>query len=313
MKELTLSQELYIDIVDWMQSRYSISTIKSRQSYLKRMFKKYKVLNRETMSIIYRTFKNPADKASFVMINEYCSENNIDFNVIIPRMKYKKPKIPELLSKSEIELMVKSAPKPYDMVIRCIFNMGAGLRISEIIKFSWNHIRWADWLSNKSGYGVAIIKQGKGGKERVVNIPQNLMNDLYEYAKESNVLNEFGIPSGSFIFEFGGIGKAMGKSNDYLAKNTKFIDDEWKYQYVRSKYAWFRYNILQKYCEKALNKQIHIHQLRHSRATYLYEVEKVGLADIQKLLGHTSLDTTMRYIQIDVKNIFEDIKNTMEL
>ena len=313
MEDLPLTKELFFDIVEWMHIRYAMTTIKTRTSYLRKMFKKHKVLNKETIRVIFRSFKNPSDKASFVMINTYCSENNIDFFLNIPRMKYKKPKMPELLSPSEIRLMVDAAPKPYGLAIRCIFNMGAGLRISEIIKMSWDDIRWIDWLNNKDSYGVVVIKQGKGGKDRVVNIPNKLMEDLYDYAKEKNILNEFRIPSGTFMFDFGGLEEVSGKNNKYLKNNiSKKVDDEWKYLYVKTKYDWFRYNILAK-CEKALNKHIKIHSLRHSRATYLYEVEKQSIGNIQKLLGHTSIDTTMRYIHIDVKNIFDMLKNTMEL
>lgn len=312
MDELELSRELLVDIINWMPARYSISTIKNRVLYLKKIFKKYQVLNQETMKEIFRTFKHPQDKASMVMINTYCQENNIDFHIRIPRMKYKKPKIPDILSPSEIELMIKSAPKPYDLAIRCIFNMGAGLRISEIIKMSWNDIRWVDWLRDQNNYGVITIKQGKGGKDRVVNIPSRLMNDLYIYAKGKGVLNEFRIPTGSFIFDFGGLDR-WGKNNKLLQGNLNSINDEWKDLYLKTKYNWFRYNILQKCCEKALTKKLHIHQLRHSRATYLYEYEKVDLASIQKLLGHASMDTTMRYIQINLKKVFDSLGKTMEL
>lgn len=311
MEELALTKELYQDILNWMLSKYSHSTINNRKYYLKKIFKKYELLNKDTLKIMYRNFKHPQDKASIVMINNYCLENNIDFNINVPRMKYKKPRIPELLSASEIELMIKSAPKPYDLAIRCIFNMGAGLRISEIIKMSWNDIRWIDWLRNQKNYGVITIKQGKGGKDRVVNIPSKLMKDLYEYAKEKGVLNEFRVPSGSFIFSFGD--KIQGKNAKFLEKNKSNITDVWKETYIKTKYNWFRYNILQKYCEKALNKKLNIHQLRHSRATYLYEYEKVDLASIQKLLGHASMDTTMRYIQVNLKRIFDSMNNTMEL
>lgn len=314
MDELPLTKELYLDVIEWMETKYAISTIKGRATYLKKLFKKYKVLNKETLKAMFRSFKHPQDKACLVMINTYCSENNIDFFIIIQKMKYKKHKIPDLLSSSEIALMVSSAPYPYGLTIRCIFNMGAGLRISEIIKMSWKDIRWIDWLNNKESYGVVVIKQGKGGKDRVVNIPNKLMADLYDYAKERNVLNEFGIPNGSFIFDFGGLDEVSGKNNKYLKKHiSPKVDDNWKYLYIKSKYNWFRYNILQKHSEKALNKKIHIHQLRHSRATYLYEIEKQSIGNIQKLLGHTSIETTMRYIHIDVKGIFEEMKDTMEL
>lgn len=228
-------------------------------------------------------------------------------------MKYKKARVPELLSASEVRLMVESAPYPYDLAIRCIFNIGAGLRISEIIKMSWDHIRWIDWLNNQESYGVAIVKQGKGAKDRVVNIPNNLMKDLYQYAKEINTLNEFRIPTGTFMFTFGGLEGNQGKSIRYLKEHLNEIDDIWKEKYVKVKYNWFRYNIMQKCCEQALNKKINIHQLRHSRATYLYEIEKQSLANIQKLLGHASIETTMRYIQVDLKGVFDSMKNTMEI
>ena len=304
MDELILDDVLLKDIVNWMPTKYATSTMATRTNYLRSIFKKYKVLNKETLRVMFRSFKNPQDKACLVMINTYCSENNIDFFINIPRMKYKKPKIAELFSPSEIKLMIAAAPKPYDLCIRCIFNMGAGLRISEIIKMSWNDIRWVDWLSNKGSYGVTVIKEGKGGKERIVNIPSKLMQDLYDFAKEQDVLNEFRIPTGAMIFDFGG--------GDFNPKLRAYDIEKWKFEYVKSRYNWFRYNILKK-CEKALNKRIKIHSLRHSRATYLYEVEKVPIGNIQKLLGHTSIETTMRYVHIDVKGIFESIKDTMEV
>jgi integrase len=313
MDELPLTKKLYIDIVQWMETKYSVTTIKQRRSYLKKMFKQYIVLNRETMQSIYRTFKHPQDKACFVMLNEYCLQNNIDFYVRIPKMKYKKPRQPEILSLSEIELMIECVPKPYDLCIRCIFNMGAGLRISEVIKLSWNHFRWIDWLRNQQSYGVLVIKQGKGGKDRLVNVPPKLMKDLYEYAKEKDVLNEFRIPNGSMIFQFGSLNKYVTKGKKRLMENVDNIDEQWKAEYIKIKYDWFVYNILKKHVCKALNKKIHIHQLRHSRSTYLYEYENMDLPAIQKLLGHSSIETTMRYIKPNLKKILDSTQNVREI
>ena len=239
------------------------------------------------------------------MINKYCYDNDIDFSLIIPSIKKQANKLPDIHSPAEIRLMITSAPSPYDLCIRCVFNMGAGLRISEIIKFSWEHIRWVDWLSNQDNYGVAVIKSGKGSKDRVVNIPRNLMNDLYKYAKECKVLNEFNIPTGGMLFTFGKL--------NYNPKLMAYDIEQWKHDYIKSKYNWFRYNILQKHCEKAINKHIKIHSLRHSRATYLYEVEKVPVEKIQILLGHSNINTTMLYTKINPTSVFELIKNTGEI
>jgi len=304
MDELPLDDELLSNIRDWMQTRYSLSTVTHYHNTLKAMFKKNKVLSRDTLRKFIKTFKHQNQRAVLCVINNYCFENNIDFNIIVPKIKAQPNKLPQILSYAEIKLMIDAAPKPYDLCIRCIFNMGAGLRISEIIKFSWDHIKWVDWLSNKNHYGVAVIKSGKGSKDRVVNIPTKLMADLYEYAKEERVLNEFQIPTGQMIFDFGG--------GDFNPSLRAYDIESWKFEYVKSKYNWFRYNILSK-CEKALNKRIKIHSLRHSKATYLYEVEKVPVEKIQILLGHASLNTTMLYTKVNPRSVFEMIKDTMEV
>ena len=310
MEELQLNQALYHNIVEWMHPKYALSTISNRSIFLRKLFKANKILNKDVLRKIMKRIKHQHQRACLVMINKYCYDSGIDFNLIIPSVKKQANKLPEIYSPSEIKLIIDSAPKPYDLCIRCIFNMGAGLRISEIIKFSWGDIRWIDWLRNKDNYGVAIIKSGKGSKDRMVNIPKNLMHDLYEYAKERELLNEFKIPIGGMIFKFGSIRK---DGQIYNSKLMAIDLDQWKYKYVRSMYNWFRYHVLQKHCEKALNKHIKIHSLRHSRATYLYEVEKVPVEKIQVLLGHSSLNTTMLYTKINPTSVFEMIKNTREI
>ena len=313
MDQLELSKELYIDLAAWMKNRYALTTQRQRLYFLKAIFKKYKILNQETLRSIMRSVKYQHQRAALIMLNNYCYDNETPFNIRIPSVKKQANKLPDILSASEIRTMIEAAPKPYDLALRCIFNIGAGLRVSEIIKMSWGHIRWIDWLKNKDNYGIVAIKSGKGSKDRIVNIPRNLMNDLYEYAKEKGVLNEFGIPAGAMIFPFY---SDRPEETKHEAKRKELIlqkDERGKVDYVQSRYNWFRYNIIHKICEKALNKRIKVHQLRHSRATYLHEVEKVPIEKIQVLLGHNSLNTTMIYTRINPVGIFEDIKNTKEL
>jgi integrase len=305
MDELALTDELGSNIVNWMLSKYAIGTINNRTAYLKRLFKKYKVLNQETLRKIMKQVKHQHQRACLVMINNYCYENNIPFFIRIPSIKKQAHKIPETLTDNEIKLMIESAPKPYDLAIRCLFNMGAGLRVSEVIKLCWDHINWIDWIHNQDNYGTAIIKSGKGSKDRVVNIPPKLMKDLYSYAKEKNNLNEFRIPTGLMIFPFGNEELPIGVPSNEM--------DIWKQKYIDKKYDWFLYNIIQKHCEKALNKHIKIHSLRHSRATYLHEIEGLLIEEIQVLLGHSNIQTTLIYVKINPKRTFDKMKNTKEI
>lgn len=309
MDELALTNELGYNIVNWMRNKYALTTQKQRRYFLKRLFKQYKTLNQNNIKTIMRGIKHQHQRACLVMINDYCDENNIPFNIKIPSIKKQDAKLPTILSSSEIDLLIRSTPKPYDLALRCIFNFGAGLRISEIIKMKWDDIRWIDWLRNQESYGVVLIKSGKGSKDRVVNIPKNLMKDLYDYAKQQDVLNEFRIPAGSFLFTFGSFTEKKTASLQGLTPK----DERLQLEYIQTKYNWFRYNILQKHCEKAINKKIKIHSLRHSRATYLHEYEKVPIEDLQVLLGHKSLNTTMIYVKVNPLSVFEKLKETKEI
>lgn len=305
MEELELNKDLYFKILDYAIAKgYSNNTIRMYSLYLKKIIKKNPVLNRDVLRKLLKNIKHQNERAVLVLINDYCYYSNIDFFIRIPKMKSKPRSLPKIISIEEIKIMVASAPKPYDLMIRCIYGIGAGLRISEAIKLSWNHINWVDWLKNKN-YGTAIIKNPKGNRDRINNIPQKLILDLYEHAKELNILNEFGVPVGGMIFEC--------NLNNFKPNLFTTNQKKWKEEAVRHAYDWFRYNILKKYCEKALGHKINIHQLRHRRPTYLYEIEKVPIERIQKLMGHSDIRTTLIYTEVSNKDTFEMMKNTGEV
>jgi len=306
MDEFELTDERCLELMEWMSARgYSYNTIRQYKHTLKRLQLEYKKLNNEILRKVIKKFNHQNQRAVLYAINNFCFDKAFDFRLMIPRIKVKPRRSPEIYSVEEIKLMILSAPKPYDLALRCIFNMGAGLRVSEIIKISWNHIKWVDWLPNKDNYGIAIIKSGKGSKDRVVNIPSNLMKDLYTFAIRNKVLNEFRIPIGGMIFSF---------NHNTFRQELKSIDiEKWKDEYLKSCYDWFRYNIIKKHCEKALGKKIRVHGLRHSRATYLYEIEKIPIERIQLLLGHSNLATTMIYTKVNPISTFNLLKETKEV
>ncbi|NQT58541.1 MAG: tyrosine-type recombinase/integrase [Bacteroidetes bacterium] len=60
----------------------------------------------------------------------------------------------------------------------------AGLRISELSKLKWSHIRWKE--------GKLLIKEGKGEKDRNFFIPESLVMRLKIYKEEA--------PESVFVF-----------------------------------------------------------------------------------------------------------------
>lgn len=303
--EFELTEEALSKIMEYAQSKGLVyNTLRNYSVYLKYLARKYKKLDKENLLKILKKSKYPYQRAVLNLINEYCFYENIDFKMVIPKRRAIPRKVPELLTIEEIKKMVESTPKPYNLMLRCIFGIGAGLRVQEVIKLSWGHFYWADWLKEK-GDGVVLIKETKRGKNNINNVPQPIMQDLYDYAKEQNLLNEFAIPEGNVVFDFG--------VEEWNKETFVYNRELWKNQYIKHAYDWIRYNIIKKCCEKAIGRKIKVHWLIHTRSTYLLEVEKIPLERISQLRGHSDIKTTMIYAKMNPKTTLDMMKGTKSI
>jgi integrase/recombinase XerD len=141
----------------------------------------------------------------------------------------------------------------------------AGLRISEVCALRIEDVQTErDPEGRKLDRGVLLVRDGKGGKQRMAPMPPTLLRILRRYFVAVR-------PSG------------------YLFPNwnrTGHIDPE----VVRS--------ALHHACESAgLEACVTPHQLRHSFATTMLERE-VDLPTLQAALGHERLSTTSGYLQV---------------
>lgn len=300
MNELALNDQLLSDIVSYSKTKgLAYGTLKNYAFHLRALFNQYKILDRPTLLKILKQSKHPHQRAVLSLINEYCFYADIDFKIVLPRRRSSPRKSPEILSIEEIKRMIEATPKPYDLLLRCVFGIGSGLRVQDVIKLSWKHFYWAEWLKEK-GEGIVLIKETKRGKNNINNVPKEIMQDLYNYAKEQEVLNEFQIPDKSVVFDFG-----IGEWN---RSTFSFNKDLWKRQYIKHAYDWIRHHVIKKYCEKAVGRRIKIHWLRHSRATYLLEVEQIPLERISQLMGHSDIQTTMIYAKMNPETTMRMMK-----
>jgi len=137
---------------------------------------------------------------------------------------------------------------------------GMGLRVSEIINLKIEDI--------DSGNMQVLIQQSKGKKNRYVNLPESILEQLRTYYKEYKPKK--------YLFE--------GQYGDQYS--------------IRSVQAVFKTAMR----KAKIRKKIGIHGLRHSFATHLLE-NGTEIKFIQELLGHSNIKTTLVYTHVSEKNI----------
>lgn len=176
----------------------------------------------------------------------------------LPRAKEKK-KLPVVLSRGEVENLF-AASKNLKRLAAFMLAYGAGLRNSEV-----RHLRISDIDSTRM---TIHVHGGKGGKDRIVPLPKRLLNVLRKYWAQYRPDPQ------SWLFP------SVRKLGTPINSSTL----TW----------WYRETLKASGC---LKKGTCFHTLRHCFATHLLEAGK-DLREIQRLLGHSSLASTMVYVHI---------------
>jgi integrase/recombinase XerD len=177
-------------------------------------------------------------------------------------------KLPKVLSKEEVKaILVAHGNSKHRMMLSLVY--ACGLRSGE-----WLNIKPGDIDSRR---GIIFIRQGKGRKDRIVPLPQKLLDPLRDYYKAYRPTH--------WLFE----GQKPGTR--YSPKSLQ--------------------SVLKQAVNKAgIRKKVTLHWLRHSYATHLLE-SGTDLRYIQELLGHKSSRTTEIYTHVSTKNI-QDIKSPFD-
>ncbi|MGM0509019.1 MAG: site-specific tyrosine recombinase/integron integrase, partial [Fusobacteriota bacterium] len=252
--------------------RYSPKTIKAYSGHLTRFLSYTKKSNYDKI-----TNNDVKSYLEYVVINKKRSDSyqNQVINAIkgfykrilnrqIDVKKIKRPrrskKLPTVLSKKEVKKLINSVKNlKHKTIISLIYS--GGLRISEVV-----NLKIRDIDSDKM---IINIRGGKGKKDRIVGLSNNLLELLREYYKQYS-------PS-KYLFN------GQGEKNKYSTRSIQ--------------------KFFKKYKNKAgIKKKATVHTLRHSYATHLLE-SGVDLRVIQELLGHKSSKTTEIYTHVSNKLI----------
>ena len=208
----------------------------------------------------------------------------------------KRPKrLPVVLTRAETLALLNGLHGTTWLVAALLY--GAGLRLMECVRLRVMDIDF--------GYGQITVRQGKGGKDRIVPLPGRCVEPLREHLVAVKVLHEEDIAAGH--------GEVF--LPDALARKYPGAPREWRWQYV---FPSSRLSVdprtgitrrhhlhetgVQKMIKTAsqradIDKRVSVHALRHSFATHLLE-DGYDIRTVQELLVHADVSTTMIYTHV---------------
>lgn len=206
-----------------------------------------KVIHENISASYQRSLVGSIKKIYKLLLNK-----NIELNYLYP--KRKSTKLPTFFSQNEVRNILNACENlKHKAILTTIYS--CGLRLSELINLKLIDI--------KSDDGIIFIQQSKGNKDRMVALPEKLLELLRKYYVEFKPTN--------FLFE--GV-----KGNQYSERSVQLVLK----------------NAMQK---ASITSKGSVHTLRHFYATHLIK-SGIDVRIVQELLGHSDIRTTMIYTHI---------------
>jgi len=204
-------------------------------------------------------------------------------------------KLPVVLSPEEVQSLFKHVKGPNLLILQLIY--GSGLRLLELARL---RVKDLDFSQN-----LIFVRGSKGDKDRTTILPQTVKSILEKHIDGTKKLHDKDLAVG--------YGKVY--LPDALERKYPNAAKEWGWQYVfpSSKLSVDprsgkirRHHISDKAIQNAVKeavkkagivKHASVHTLRHSFATHLL-MNGVNIREIQNLLGHKHVETTMIYTHV---------------
>jgi integron integrase len=209
----------------------------------------------------------------------------------------KKPRrLPVVLTREEVVSLLNELQHPVPKLMAGLM-YGCGLRLMECVRLRVQDIDF--------GYQRIMIRNAKGGKDRLVPLPRRLNEALQKQIDHVGNVHAEDLACG-----LGSVYLPDALSRKYPSAEKEL---RWQYLFPASRVATdprsgktrrhhIHENNLQKYIKRAanaarLNKRVNSHALRHSFATHLLESGH-DIRTVQELLGHADVSTTMIYTHV---------------
>jgi len=272
--DYTPNKEEYIEklkkrcILHWFSVQTIQSYIYNVGKFLDFIAKSRLNLNKESVKsyLLIQNVRTNTSRLQYASISFFFREilhNPFSFEQV--PIKKKEKQLPKVISKEKVKQMIDLTENiKHKLIIKILYS--SGLRLQELINLKRKDI---DFERN-----VLNVHKGKGNKDRVTLISENLKLDLLKYYSNNIFKTEY-------VFE--------GRNGRYTKKSV------------------------QKVLENAGRKvgiKVTPHMLRHSFATHLLE-QGTDIRHIQRLLGHSDLKTTEIYTHVSTRDL-SNIKSPLD-
>jgi integron integrase len=222
----------------------------------------------------------------------------------------RRPYIPVVLSRPEVDRIIGLLEPPYDLVAKLLY--GCGLRLFECLKLRVQDLNF--------DLQVLTVHDGKGQKDRTLPMPAMLTTELAAQVERVATLHEQDLAANTAgVF----LPKALDAKYKSAAKEFAW---QWLFPaksltLVPASKEYRRWHLHESHVQQAIKlavrrsriaKRASAHTFRHSYASHLLQAN-VDIRTIQELLGHSDLRTTMIYTHTVPSRTIKEAKSPLDL
>ncbi len=221
----------------------------------------------------------------------------------------RKPYIPVVLSREEIDRILQNLQYPYDLVVKLLY--GCGLRLSECMKLRIHNFNF--------DHHVLTIHDGKGKKDRTLPLPESISGALKDQVNRVIELHESDLKSG-----YAGVFMPDSLEEKYKNAPRELI---WQWFFPAKTLTFIaetnelrRYHLHETHVQKAIKQAVNkskllkrasAHTFRHSFASHLLAAN-YDIRTIQEMLGHSDVRTTMIYTHTVKSRTIKESKSPLD-